>query len=95
MEERFLGVPLLLWGAICLAVALVWVFVWPAERAAGAGGLRFFLIRWGHTITWLCLAAMAFLRALGGPALAGVANLVGLAGLAAYLGFVGATFVMR
>ncbi|NJM06762.1 hypothetical protein HC891_12135 [Candidatus Gracilibacteria bacterium] len=92
MNERFLGVPLIFWGIGCLAVALVWVFVWPAERAVGVGGLRWFLIRWGHTLTWICLAACV----LCAPAVSRNSypgRPVGLLGLAAYIGFLGATFI--
>lgn len=95
MSERFLGVPLLFWGLACLVVAAIWVMVWPAEQAAGAAGLRFFLIRWGHAITWVLLALMCFLRAAGSPAALAWAQPVGPAALFVYLAFLASTFVLR
>jgi hypothetical protein len=96
MEARgWLGLPFLAWGAICLALALVWAFVYPAAPAANAAGLRLFLIRWGHALVWALLAAMCLLRATGQPALVRAAGPVGLAALLVYLSFLGATFVLR
>ncbi len=94
MSERFLGVPLLVWGGLCLVIAGVWAAFWPAERAATASGLRLFLIRWGHTATWALLAAMCFVRASGSPPLVAWAQPLGLAALFVYLAFLAATFVV-
>lgn len=91
----WLGLPLVVWGLICLAAAVAWSFFWPADRAIGAAGLRFFLIRWGHALVWALLAAMCFIKASGPPASSGTGNLVGLAALAVYLAFLVATFVLR
>ncbi|HMQ35611.1 MAG TPA: hypothetical protein PKD53_33190 [Chloroflexaceae bacterium] len=95
MERGWLNLPYLAWAVICLALALLWAFVWPHERAAGAAPLRLFLVRWGHTITWGLLAAMCLLRATGQPAVAGLGNLVGMLALPVYLAFLAATFVLR
>ncbi|GAB4440930.1 MAG: hypothetical protein OHK0015_37550 [Chloroflexi bacterium OHK40] len=95
MARSWLGVPLVVWGAICLAIAVVWVVVWPEERAAGAGPLRFFLMRWGHMLTWALLAAMCFLRASGRPELDVWGSRLGLGALVVYLAFLAASFVLR
>jgi len=95
VSERFLGLPLVAWGVICLAVAAVWAVVWPADRAAGAVGLRFFIARWGHAIVWALLAAMCFMKASGNRALEAWSNPVGLAALLVYLSFLAAAFVLR
>lgn len=96
MEARgWLGLPLLLWATICATIALVWVAVWPAERASAATGLRLFLIRWGHALVWGLLAAMCLMKASGNAALVGWSNLVGLSAALVYLGFLGAAFVLR
>lgn len=95
MSERFLGIPLLVWGAICLVVAAAWAVFWPAERAADASGLRLLLIRWGHTATWALLAAMCFMRASAVAPLLAWSQPVGLAALFVYLAFLAATFVLR
>ena len=57
-----LGVPLAIWGGVCLAVAAVWLFVWPSKTTAT--GPRRFILRWFHTLVWLLLAAAAFLAGL-------------------------------
>lgn len=95
MSERFLGIPLLVWGAICLVVAVVWAVFWPAERAVGATGLRLLLIRWGHSATWALLAAMCFMRVSGSKPLLAWSQPVGLAALFIYLAFLAASFVLR
>ena len=87
MERGFFGVPWALWGLAALALAAVWTVVWPADRAVGAVGLRFLLLRWGHAAVWLLLALSFFVRGMGA---AGPANLLALAALAVYLAFLGA-----
>lgn len=89
MGARFLGVPLLVWSVLCLALALVWVVLWPSDRTAETAGLRFIILRWFHALTWLCLALAAFiagLNVLGGTV---TARWIALLGLAAYLIFIG------
>lgn len=83
---NLIGVPLPIWGLICLAVAAVWVFVWPSKTTVTAG-LRFFILRWFHAIVWLLLAAAAFI--VGFDILGGVATarLVALLSLFTYLAF--------
>ncbi len=96
MERGWLNLPYIAWAAICTAVALVYAFVWPRERVAlDAAPLRFLLVRWGHSLAWVLLAAMCLLKATGNPSLAGWGNLVGLLALPVYLAFLGATFVFR
>lgn len=83
---NFIGIPFSIWGMICLAVAAVWVFVWPSKTTVTAGP-RFFILRWFHSIVWLLLAAAAFMAGfdiLGGIA---TAQLVALLSLFTYLVF--------
>jgi hypothetical protein len=35
---KLFGVPAFAWAVLCLALAVVWVFVWPSGQAAGASG---------------------------------------------------------
>jgi hypothetical protein len=95
IQTSFLGLPLFVWGLISLALAAVWAYVWPAERALGAVGLRLLLVRWGHSLVWLLLALMCFLRGSRVAAIAGWGNAAGLASLVAYLAFLAATFVLK
>jgi hypothetical protein len=91
MEARFLGVPLLVWGGLCLLVAAIFVVVWPKDRLADASALRLFVVRWFHALVWVFLAASCFLRIQ--PALNGLANQVALAALITYLIFMASLFV--
>jgi hypothetical protein len=95
MERGWFGVPFLIYAAVCLALAVVWVFVWPIDKAVGAVDLRFFLVRLGHSLVWALLGLMCLLKSGFTPALADPAKLVGLAALPVYLGFVAASFVAR
>lgn len=74
------------WAAACLALAVVWIFVWPSDRAgANRSGLHFLVLRWGHALCWLLLAVSCFVRGMRGE---GPANLLALAALGVYALFV-------
>ena len=47
MIKGFLNLPWFVWAVISLLIAIVL----PQEEALGATGFRFFVIRWGHTLT--------------------------------------------
>jgi hypothetical protein len=84
---KLLGFSLPIWGVVCLAVALVWVFVWPSKKSVPKNSLRFFILRWFHALVWLLLAAAAFIAsfdALGGV---GTARPVAFLSLITYLIF--------
>ncbi len=86
MAEGGWGVPWLVWaGLAAVAGALFTVFQIPDQTSQTVGIIQF-VLRWFHAITWFLLALSFLLRALS-PRLSGVANVVALAGLAAYLGF--------
>lgn len=84
MSERLFGLPLVVWGGLALAVALIFTLVVPNKAVVlGASGLRFVILRWFHSLTWLALAGAAFFRAAGGnPA---TAKQIAFAGLPLYL----------
>ncbi|MBK9711019.1 MAG: hypothetical protein IPO81_06715 [Kouleothrix sp.] len=87
MDRKFLGVPLVVWGTLCIVLTIVWSIFWPHQKAATTTGLRFVILRWFHALVWLLLAIAAFLAAidgLGGPALA---RTVAFLSLIAYLVF--------
>ncbi len=88
MAPGLLGVPWLIWAAVCLAVAGVYAVVVPRPKRAGATGApsppawRRLVLRWAHALVWLLLATSCLLRAAG---LAGaVPNAVALAALPLY-----------
>ncbi|MBP1467128.1 hypothetical protein EYB53_015550 [Candidatus Chloroploca sp. M-50] len=95
MERGWFNLPFVVWAMMCLAVALLYVFIWPRDRVADAAPLRFFLVRWSHSLAWVLLSAMCLMKATGNATLAGWGNVVGLLALPVYLAFLMASFVLR
>jgi hypothetical protein len=90
-----LGIPLVIWGLVCLAVAVIWVFVWPSNKSVAPNSLPHFILRWAHALVWLFLAAAAFIAGfdlLGG---ANTAQLVALLALLTYLLFMATLVVTK
>lgn len=94
MNKGFLNLPWLVWAGLALIVALVYSFIGIPKSAETAVGLRFFIIRWGHALTWVLLAINFILRGIS-PNLDGIANLVAGAGGVMYLLFMVMTFVVK
>lgn len=94
MIKGFLNLPWFVWAGLALLLAVVWVYVGPHTKMTAVPGFRFFIIRWGHALTWLLLAVNFLLRGLS-PSLDGVANVVALAGGAVYLWFMAMTFMVK
>jgi len=92
MDAKLFGVPLILWGVLCIVLTIVWVSVWPSEKVAATNEVRYFILRWFHALTWLLLAVAAFLTAFNWLGGAATARMVALLSLIAYLIFMG-TFV--
>jgi len=87
MDAKLIGIPLVVWGALCLLLAAIWMIVWPHGKANADDGLRFVILRWFHALVWLLLALAAFLAAfnlLGGAA---TARIVAFLALITYLVF--------
>ncbi|GIG27634.1 hypothetical protein [Cellulomonas marina] len=70
---------------VALAVAVVFLLVVP-EEAAGSTGARYLVLRYGHSLCWLLLAACSALHALRAPS--GLVEATGLLALASYVSFV-------
>jgi hypothetical protein len=88
------GLPWYVWGLACLAVAAVYLVVWPrSSRKSGAVARppwRQFVLRWFHSLVWALLASACFVQAgqiAGAEAVGGA--LAVLAGLL-YLVYIGA-----
>ena len=94
MIKGFLNLPWFVWAIASILMAVIFAFVWPQQEAAGATGFHYFIIRWGHTLTWILLAINFFLRGLS-SALDGAANLAALAGGIVYILFIVMTFVVK
>ena len=94
MIKGFLNLPYFVWSGLALILAIVWVYVGPHTNMTADSSFRYFVIRRGHTLTWILLAVSFFLRGLS-PSLNGVANLIALAGGLTYLLFMAMTFVVK
>jgi hypothetical protein len=92
--KGFLNIPYFVWSALALILAIVWVYVGPHTKLTPTSDFRYFVIRWGHALTWLLLAISFFLRGMN-PELNGVANLIALAGGLVYLMFLVMNFVVK
>lgn len=90
LSNKLLGLPLIVWAVLCLAMAVVWAFVWPSGKIAAHEGARFLILRWGHALAWLLLAAAALVAALGGQAGVGPALWLARAAGLAYFIFIAA-----
>ena len=86
-HRRVVGIT----GAVgATALAGLWLVVVP-ERAAEASGLRELPIRYGHCLCWGLLAIAAVLHSARAPRL--YVEVAAWSGLAAYVGFLLATFL--
>ena len=86
MAQTFLGVPLVIWGVVCLGVAALYYFVWPepeADSAPRPAWMRL-VLRWFHSLVWLLLAAACFLQSAG---VSEIGRTVGGIGLLVYVVF--------
>jgi hypothetical protein len=90
MNTPFLGVPWLVWGLFCLAVAVIFTVIGPRGKRPGkASALQSLILRWFHALVWVLLAVSFLLR--DGKILAGsgTANILALLALFVYLIFLG------
>lgn len=94
MIKGFLNVPWFIWAAFALLVAIVYAFVWPQKTVVSATEFRLFIMRWGHTLTWLLLAINFILRGIS-PSLNSTANWIALAGGLMYVLFLVTTFMVK
>lgn len=94
MIKGFANLPWIVWAGLSLALAILWIYVGPHTKIRAQPGMRYFFVRWGHTLTWVLLAINFLLRGID-PSLNGVANIVALAGGAAYLLFLTMTFIVK
>ena len=94
MLKGFLNVPYFAWTLIALVIAGVFVYVWPHKAVTVTTGFRYFVVRWGHALTWGLLAISFFLRGFG-PELNGGSSFFALAGGSMYLLFMLMTFVVK
>jgi len=94
MIKGFLNIPYFAWTALALIVAVIFVYVWPHKIVNAPTGFRYFIIRWGHALTWLFLAISFALRGVG-PDLNGGSSFFALAGGMLYFLFMLMTFIVK
>ncbi len=92
MNSTFWGLPVEVWVGLCLAVAAFYTMLWPRPLRGEQRSLwTASVLRWGHALVWVLLAA-AFLAYRFFGLLP--AQLLGLSGLALYIVFM-ATLLRR
>jgi hypothetical protein len=94
MIKGFFNLPWLVWAGAAFLVAVVYFFVWPHKTGATTTGFRFFVIRWGHALTWLLLTINFILRG-SSPSLSGIANIIALFGALMYVLFIALTYIVK
>ena len=94
MIRGFLNLPWFLWATLALLIAIIYTFIWPQKSVEATNDFRFFIVRWGHALTWLLLALNFVLRGIS-PSLSSTANWVALAGGLMYLVFLMTTFMVK
>ena len=94
MNQGFYGLSWYAWAGITLALAVLYSFLWPRQRAEGHTGFRFLVMRWGHALVWVLLTINFALRGLS-SGLASAAGILVLAGLAMYVVFLVMTFAVK
>jgi hypothetical protein len=88
----FKKIPLPVWVLICLGIAMFYLIVWPSANNPGeVNSLRYSVLRWFHSLTWIFLALSCFLRMSSAPRLQSLAKKVAFLVLPTYLLFFLAT----
>ena len=91
MTETLLGVPLVFWGVLCLAVAAAYYYVWPQpgpKRFAPRTVREHLVLRYFHSLVWVLLAIGCFLGAAGAGELGRWVALLGIPVYAVFLVYV-------
>ena len=90
--ERIWGVPWSVLALLALAIAVIYVVI---DTAGDAAGLRWWVLRWFHSLCWLLLALAALAMARITPLPPQWANSLAVAGGAAYAIFIATSFLGR
>lgn len=81
-----LGLSFKTWGVVCLGVAILYFFLWPRPKTGTPerSATQHFILRWGHSLVWLLMAAACYVAAGGNPR---PARLIGWSAMIAYIVF--------
>lgn len=97
MIAAFLGIPLIVWGSLCLLVALLYMVIHPhPDKEAHQGSdrkLRRLILRWAHSFVWLLLGLACFMWGDYVPGGTTLANILALLSLLIYVTFM-VTFLL-
>jgi hypothetical protein len=69
----FLGIPVPVWGLLCLALAVLYAIYWPkkvVDAKPRTPEVQLYL-RWGHSMVWVLLATAFFAWGNGRTIMAG------------------------
>jgi hypothetical protein len=77
----------------CLFLAAIYLRVWPRARATGVRGLRYWVLRWFHSLVWVLLGAAVWVRAQSGQQAYVAAGVLAVLGLVTYVVFLIAVYV--
>jgi hypothetical protein len=94
MIKGFFNLPWFAWAGLALIVAVIYYFVWPYKVVTVTTGLRFFVIRYAHALTWFLLAINFLLRGLS-SSFNGAANIIAAVGGLVYVLFLVMTFGVK
>ncbi len=65
MGTTLWGLPMYVFGILCLVLALSYGVQWPKAVGRERPFLTHLIIRWGHSLVWLLLAIACFLWYVG------------------------------
>jgi hypothetical protein len=83
--ETFLGLSYLVWLPICLAVAVLYLFIIPKKaNSSSITSTEKVILRFGHSAVWILLALACLLAYFK---LNGVAKIISISSLLVYLTF--------
>lgn len=88
MIPSLLGISIYVWGAGCLALAVVYAFAWPRPKpdAPPRPAWADFVLRYLHSLVWALLAGACFLWGSGSDVLAYLFARLALIGYMVYIG---------
>ena len=85
MNSTFWGLPVEVWVGLCLVVAGIYGVIWPRPTPGEQRSpWTAFILRWGHTLVWVLLAAALLAYRFVGLL---PAQVLGLSGAALYVLF--------
>jgi hypothetical protein len=84
------------WVMVCLALSVLYVRIWPRQKAAGLRrGARYLVLRWFHALVWVLLAIAVGVHAASGNTAYWAASAIALLALAVYIVFIFVSFTTR